>query len=101
MAIARMTKVMIASHRSEAAELLEALQKAGIVEILNAEQAKVSKEWPELHIEAKRPKDLEDMVTRLEKSIIFLKANATEKDQTSIFNPRIEIDEGKYSKVVS
>jgi len=101
MAIAKMTKVMIASHRSEVPELLEALQQAGIVEILNAEQAMVSKEWPELQVEAQRPKDLEDMVARLEKSIAFLKVNATEKDRTSIFNPLIEIDKSKYSKVVS
>ncbi len=101
MAIAKMTKVIIASHRSEAPELLEALQQAGIVEILNAEQAMVSKKWPELQVEAQRPKDLEDMVARLEKSIAFLKVNAAEKDQSSIFNPLIEIDKSKYSKVVS
>lgn len=100
MAIARMKKVIIASHRSEVAELLEALQQAGTVEILNAEQAMVSKEWPELHIEAQRPKDLEDMVARLEKSIGFLKDNATEKDQSSFFTPLIEIDKSKYSQVV-
>ena len=43
MAIARMTKIMIASHRSEAARVLEALQQAGIVQVLDAERAMVSK----------------------------------------------------------
>jgi len=36
MAIARMAKVIIVSHRTEATELLEQLQRAGICQILNA-----------------------------------------------------------------
>lgn len=101
MAIAKMTKVIIASYRDEAGELLEKLQKEGIIEILNAEQAMVSKEWPELGVEIKRPRDIEDLVARLEKSIGFLKASTTEKDPTSLFNPRIEIDKSKYTDIVS
>ena len=101
MAIAKMTKVMIASHHSEAPELLEALQQAGIVEILNAEQAMVSKEWPELHVEAQRPKDLEDMVARLEKSITFLQSHATEAGAVSMFSPLVVVEKQQYAEVVS
>jgi V/A-type H+-transporting ATPase subunit I len=99
MAIAQMDKVMIVSHRSEAAALLEALQQEGIVQVLAAERAMVSKEWPELQVEVKRPRDIEEMVDRLEKAIEFLKGYA-EKGQTSIFSPRVVIDKGKYSEVV-
>ncbi len=101
MAIVKMTKVIIASYRDEAGMLLEKLQKEGIIEILNAEQAMVSKEWPELSVEIKRPRDIEDLVGRLSKSIDFLKASTTEKDPTNLFNPRIEIAKSKYTDIVS
>ena len=100
MAIARMTKVMIASHRSEAARVLEALQQAGIVQVLDAEKAMVSKDWPELHVEAKRPKDLEDMVLRLDKAIVFLKDYAGDKAGVSMFSPLVVVEKKKYSAVV-
>ena len=58
MAIAQMQKVMVVTHHSEAGQLLEALQREGIVQILNAEKAMVTKAWPELHIEIKRPGQL-------------------------------------------
>ena len=79
-------------------DALEALQQAGIVELLNAERAMVSKEWPELQVDVKRPRDMEDMVQRLEKTIAFLKGYETEK--TSVFAPFKEIDKSKYSEVV-
>ncbi|MBN1457168.1 MAG: hypothetical protein JW912_04890, partial [Sedimentisphaerales bacterium] len=101
MAVAKMTKVIIACFRDQANELLEELQKEGIFEILDAQRAMVSKEWPELQTEIKKPRDLEDMVTRLQKSIDFLKDNAKEKDMTSLFRPLIKIDKQKYSQVVS
>lgn len=101
MAIARMTKIMIVTHRSEAARVLEALQQAGLVQVLDAETAMVSKEWPELHVEFRRPKGLEEMVARLEKAIAFLKDYATEDTETSVFNPRVTIDKARYLEVVS
>ena len=57
MAIAQMEKVIIVTHRSQASELLEALQHEGICHILNAEEAMVSKDAPELITEAERPRD--------------------------------------------
>ena len=101
MAIAKMTKVIIASYRDEAGTLLEKLQKEGIIEILSAEQAMVSKEWPELQTEIKKPRDIEDLVVRLSKSIDFLKANTTKKDSTNLFIPRIEINKSTYADIVS
>ncbi len=57
MAIVHMDKIIIASYRDEAPQLLDALQREGIVELLDAERAMASKEWPELEKEAKRPRD--------------------------------------------
>jgi V/A-type H+/Na+-transporting ATPase subunit I len=99
MAICKMAKVMIVSHRSEAAALLEALQREGIVEILDAQRAMITKEWPELHTEVRRPKDLEERVARLEKAIGFLKSRSATK--TSALRPRAQIDWRRYSQVVS
>ena len=48
MAITKMAKVMIVCHRSQASELLEALQHRGICQILDAEQASVTKDAPDL-----------------------------------------------------
>ena len=101
MAISQMTKIMIASHRSEAQELLEAIQAEGIVQVLDAERAMVSKEWPELQIEPKRPRDIEDMVARLDRAIKFLEMHATEKGPATLFNPLVEIDRQRYSEVVT
>jgi vacuolar-type H+-ATPase subunit I/STV1 len=92
MAIVHMDKIIIASYRDEAPQLLDALQREGIVELLDAERAMASKEWPELETEAKRPRDLEETVARLERTVTFLKARAVDKDATSLFSPRIEVD---------
>ena len=80
-----MTKVMIVSHRNEAADVLEALQQAGMVQILDAERAMVSKEWPDLHVDPSRPRKLEETVSRLDKAIGFLKGYDTAPSQTSMF----------------
>lgn len=100
MAIAQMKKFVIASHRSEASELLEALQRAGIVQILDAERAMVSKEWPELQVKAARPRELEEMVARLEKSIKFLEGHAVEKSPKTLFEPLIPVKAENYTEVV-
>ena len=96
-----MDKIIIASYRTETLQLLDALQQEGIVELLDAERAMVSKEWPELETEAKRPRNLEDMVVRLEKAVAFLKDCAVEKDSASLLRPQIEVDKQKYTDVVS
>lgn len=101
MAIARMEKIMIVAHRSQAAELLEALQDSGLVQLLDAERAMVSKEWPELQIEYRRPRDLEETVGRLEKAVAFLESHAKGPSQTSLFAPRVVIDSQRFSSAIS
>jgi V/A-type H+-transporting ATPase subunit I len=102
MAIAQMAKVIIVSHRTEATELLEALQREGICQILNAQEAMVSKDLPEAIAPAERPRDVQQLLDRLEKSIAFLKNYAkSPKGLTSILSPRTFIDEQAYNQVTS
>ena len=102
MAIAKMAKILIASHRTQASELLEELQHQGICHILNAEEAMLSKDHPDLSASAERPKDIETLVNRLEKSIAFLKNYAkAQKGLAAALAPRTVIDERSYNKVVS
>jgi V/A-type H+/Na+-transporting ATPase subunit I len=98
MAISQMTKVLIACHRSQASDLLEALQRAGMVEIFDAQQAMVARQWPDLQAEGKRPRDLEERVSRLDQAIAFLKDY--HKEKTSVFQPRREVSPGRYADVV-
>jgi V/A-type H+-transporting ATPase subunit I len=102
MAIAQMEKIVIVSHRSQASELLEALQHEGICHILNAEEAILSRDFPELGAAAERPKDIEGLLNRLEKSIAFLKNYArANKGLASALSPRTVVDVQSYQKVVS
>ncbi|MBN2106121.1 MAG: V-type ATP synthase subunit I [Deltaproteobacteria bacterium] len=95
-----MQKVMIVVHRSQVSEVLETLQEAGLVQVLDAERSMVTKEWPELEVEPYRHRDLEDSIDRLGKAIAFLKPYVP-KGQTSVFAPRIEIDPHTYSTIIS
>jgi len=102
MAIARMSKVMIVTHRAQAAALLQAVQQEGIMEVLDAERVMVSKKWPELEVGAKRPRDIEELVTRLGTSIAFLSEyGEAKKGLFSALAPRIVVEDSQYSKVVS
>ena len=91
---------MIVVHRSQVSDLLRALQDAGIVQILDAERALVTIEWPELMVEARRHRELEESIGRLAKAIGFLKPYAP-KGQTSLFAPLIEVDHEMYSTVTA
>ena len=102
MAIAQMAKVIIVSHRTQASELLEALQREGICQILNAEEAMVSRDSPELAAAGQRPKDIEELLNRLAKTIAFLKGYAeSAKGLAGILSPRTVVDEQSYNRVVS
>jgi V/A-type H+-transporting ATPase subunit I len=102
MAISQMAKVMIVSHRTEASELLEALQQEGICQILNAQEAMVSRDWPELAGGAERPKDIEELLARLTKTIAFLKDyTESAKGLAGLLSPRAVIDERLYNQTVS
>jgi V/A-type H+-transporting ATPase subunit I len=102
MAIAQMAKVIIVSHRTQASELLELLQHEGICQILNAEEAMVSKDWPELSTTAQKPRDVEELLKKLTKGIAFLKDyEESKKSFASVLAPRTVIDEQSYNSVVS
>ncbi len=99
MAIVKMAKVLVVSHRSQVSDLLEALQEAGIMEILDAEQAAIVKESAESLAKGQRPRDLEEMFKRLENALGFLRQYHQEK--TSVFSPLKAINRGRYTEVVS
>jgi len=102
MAIAQMAKIIIVSHRSQASELLEALQREGICHILNADEAIVSRDFPDISASGERPKDIEGLLGQLQKSIAFLNKYAqAQKGIASALSPRTVIDEQSYDKVVS
>ena len=101
MAIAQMTKIMIVTHRTEASNLLEALQREGICQILNAEEAMVSKDWPEFAAESERPRDLEHLLSRLSRSIAFLKPYAkSAKGLAEVLSPRTVVDQQAYNQAI-
>jgi V/A-type H+-transporting ATPase subunit I len=102
MAVAQMAKVVIVSHRTQASELLEALQREGICQILNAHEAMVSKDLPEGAARVEKPRDTQHLLEHLEESIAFLKNYAeSRKGIAAIFSPRTVISEEAYRKVVS
>jgi V/A-type H+-transporting ATPase subunit I len=102
MAVVQMTKVMIVSHRTQASELLEALQREGICQILNAQEAIVSRDMPELVKTAEKPRDIQQLLERLGKSIAFLKNYAEHPNGlAAVLAPRTVINEQTYTQVVS
>jgi V/A-type H+-transporting ATPase subunit I len=102
MAVAKMAKVMIVSHRSEAGQLLEELQSKGIMEILDVERAIVSKDWPELAVEGQVPRDIEELVSQLSKSISFLEQySETKKGLLNALSPKTIVDRQQYHRVIS
>lgn len=97
-----MKKVIIASFRDEAGELLEAIQQAGIMQVLDAQRAVISKDQPELQGSAERPRSLEEKLEKLEQVIDFLSQYAEKKTGLSaVFAPRAVIDQSRFVKIVS
>ena len=97
-----MVKVMMVCHRSQVSDLLEALQTEGICQVLNAEEATVSKDAPELAAAPQRPKDVEAMIARLGRGIDFLNAYAApEKGLAGMLAPQKVIAAREYEDVVS
>src|SRR3989339_1477351 len=101
MAISAMTKVMVISHRSEAAGLLEEIQQAGICQVLNAEQSMICKYLPDLECDGSRnPRSLEERAGKLSKVIDFLKSY-NKNGKGSLFAPRTVIDKQRYNAIIS
>lgn len=102
MAISKMAKVMIISHRSEATELLETLQHSGMVQILNAEQAMVTKTDPDLAVVVSKSKETEDTLAKLDKCIEFLKPYADmPKGLIAALSPLTVVEKKAYNDTVS
>src|SRR4030042_5370074 len=102
MAIAQMAKIIMLSHTPQASELREALQREGNCHILNADEAIVSRDFPDIGASADRPKDIEGMLSRLQKTIAFLgKYAQARKGLASVLSPRTVINEQSYNEVVS
>ena len=102
MAITPMSKVMIVCHRTQVSDLLEAMQEAGICQILNADEAMVSRDTPGLAATRERPKDLEELVGRLDRGITFLKEyTAPKKGLANMLAPRPLIERKSYHDIVS
>ncbi|MFA5422535.1 MAG: V-type ATP synthase subunit I [Phycisphaerae bacterium] len=102
MAISSMAKILIACHKSQVSELLEELQQSGICQILNAEEAMVSKHYPDLATAGERPRQLEEKLNLISKNISFLREYADRpKGLAAALAPKIEIDENKYKSVIA
>jgi V/A-type H+-transporting ATPase subunit I len=98
MAIAEMAKVLLVCHRSQASDLLKALQREGICQLLRAEDASLGKVYPELSQGTWRPKDIEQTLARLDRVIGLLKGYA--KPTGSMLAPLVVIDQPSYTEVV-
>ncbi|MDD5135327.1 MAG: V-type ATP synthase subunit I [Phycisphaerae bacterium] len=100
MSIARMQKVLIASYSTEAADVLEALQSSGMMQIHDAERAIVSKEWPELHTEKEKPKQIEELSAKIDAAVEFLAQYAPKRSLTQALAPRAVVSEENYTSTV-
>jgi len=102
MSVARMKKIIIASHHTEAGQLLEALQADGIIQVYDAATAMITKEWPELHTEAKKTREIEDTVRELEDALVFLKGVTKHKQSLAeTLAPRTVVARDQYAQVAS
>jgi V/A-type H+-transporting ATPase subunit I len=96
-----MQKILIASYHTEAADVLEALQNSGMVQIHDAQRANVSKDWPELHTEVEKPKQVEELSTKIDSTVQFLNQYAPKPTFTQMLAPRAVISEKEYASAVN
>ncbi len=101
MAIAAMAKVMIVSHRTQASELLEVIQREGICQILNTEASVVGKEWPELAGAVEKPKEIEVLLGRYKKCLAYLEEYAQlPSGLGAALAPRVVVEQSAYDDVI-
>jgi len=103
MAISRMTKIVIAAHRTEAAALLDTLQETGLYHIVGLDRSTLVKEYPELAAEQRRLRDTEDLVHQIDRVIQFLGRHAKEERSflDKALSPRVRIDERVFRQIIS
>ncbi|OHB48181.1 MAG: hypothetical protein A2Y10_04640 [Planctomycetes bacterium GWF2_41_51] len=96
-----MKKILIASYKNQAGELLEAIQRMGVMEVLDVQRSAVRKEWPELESVWERPRQIEEKLEKLEQAISFLKAYEEKKGGlASAFAPRTIVEQNKFANVI-
>lgn len=95
-----MQKVLIASYSTEAADVLEALQSSGLMQIHDAERAIVSKQWPDLHTEKEKPKQIEELNAKIDAAVDFLAQYAPKRGLTEALAPRAVVSEENYTSTV-
>jgi V/A-type H+/Na+-transporting ATPase subunit I len=100
MAIAEVQKILIISHQSQSQALLSAIQKAGIVHMLDDESSAVLKAYEELKTKASRDRESEDTSQKLEKAIAFLKEHRKGEQLASLLAPRVVVDDYKFNETV-
>ncbi|MGE4285773.1 MAG: V-type ATP synthase subunit I [Phycisphaerae bacterium] len=93
MAIAQMRKILIASHKSEAAALLDELQEKGILHLISGPGNALAAD-EELARKAQRPRELEERISELEKDIAFLEQ--FKKAPTSLLCPKVPVSRSRY-----
>lgn len=103
MAISRMTKILIATHRSEAESLLDALQQEGLCHILALDRSTLKKEFPDLISRNGRFRELEEAYQRIERVIQFLAGYRDDKRSflEKALSPRQRVDDSFCRQVVS
>jgi V/A-type H+-transporting ATPase subunit I len=102
MAVTPMTKFVVVSYRSEAGQLLEALQQKGICQILNAESATVGKEVTAKAKGLEKPQDIEELLGKVSRSISFLKPFSKPAGGIgAMLAPRVVVDRHTYQQVIS
>lgn len=95
-----MAKILIACHKSQVSLLLETLQQSGISQILNAEEAMVSKHYPDLETAGDRPREIEEKLSLTARSVTFLARYAdTPKGLAAVLAPKVVIDRNRYDSV--
>ena len=93
MAISPMSKVIVTVWRGEASKLVDLLQDEGIMQVLTSEASSVAKEWPELHVQADRARELEELQSRIDRAITFLeKYSPVKKGLLAALAPRAVVD---------
>jgi len=96
-----MKKIIIASYKDQAGELLEAIQHQGIMEVLDANRALVSKQWPQLQSITERPRQIEERLEKLEQAIVFLNEYTNKKGGlAAALAPRAVIDQSRFVNTV-
>ena len=101
MSVAKMSKILVLCHKSEANEMLEKIQDSGIAQMLGSDQASLVKAYGELAANPTRPKELEDLTIKTSNAVEFLAEYWQGPKLASIFKPLCVVEKEYYEKVIS